>query len=179
MQVAEHTETAKVTTIPMGSTIPDWLLAADPLVAGAPKGAWRFDCDVVVIELASDIFVWPIIPLGVVNANTVLDWTGMDQHNVYATGKTVRVIHQFNSIFPIEYGPAVAEHRRQLAAQASVTTAAPGTNQGGPLTEARRELASAEQVDRRLPFWRDRFWLSVVTGLSGGVAAGLLGAYLL
>jgi len=117
MDAQTKTDTAKIVSIPMGSPIPDWLLVAEPQVAGAPKGNWRFDCDVVVIELSTDFFVWPIVPLGEPSTCLVLDMTGMLGHNVDAATKPVRVIHQIAHFFPMEYRPAVAAAREALAAR--------------------------------------------------------------
>lgn len=117
--INERTETAKITVLAMGSAIPDWLVVADPVEPGAPKGAWRFDCDVVIIELVSDFFVMPIIPLGQMSTCSIMDWTGMAGHNVYAASKPVRVIHQCNHIFPIEWTAAVQAQREAAAQQQS------------------------------------------------------------
>lgn len=180
MQVAEHTEPAKITAIPMGSPIPDWLVVADPLQAGAPKGNWRFDCDVIVIELATDIFVFPIIEPGVTSTCSVMDWSGMQAHRVYASAKTIRVIHQFNSIFPIEYAAAVDEQRERLVAEA--LNRKPEVDCHFDSFSGDRSVKftpSAEQSDpgpvlgrqRGIP---DMFW--IVSGAAIGIAfaAGLL-----
>lgn len=118
MQTAEMIDTAKITFLPMGSSIPEWLLAADPKQAGAPKGAWRFDCDVQIIELRDDFVVFPVLPFDRPANCHVLDFTGMAEHHVYPPTKPVRVIHMIQTYFPIEYAPQVhAAQERLRAAQ--------------------------------------------------------------
>lgn len=131
----ERTETAKITKLSMGSTIPDWLLAADPKVAGAPKGNWRFDCDVVVIELADDFYVVPIIEPGKSSGCSILDLNGMAAHHWYAASKPVRVIHAMNSVFPIEFTEAVQEQQRRIA---EAMQAPPGEWTAGPTPSAEK-----------------------------------------
>lgn len=117
--VAERTETAKISILRMGSPIPDWLLVADPQVAGAPKGNWRFDVDVSIVELADDFIVFPILPFGEPSSARILDMTDIGPHHIYAATKPVRVIHMVNTFFPLEYAAAVAAHQQQAAQRAA------------------------------------------------------------
>lgn len=122
--VAERTETAKISILRMGSPIPDWLLVADPQVAGAPKGNWRFDVDVSIVELADDFIVFPILPFGEPSSARILDMIGIDKHHIYAAAKPVRVIHMVNTFFPFEYAAAVQAKQMEVAQQEYLRRAA-------------------------------------------------------
>lgn len=117
--IAERTETAKISILRMGSPIPDWLLVADPQVAGAPKGNWRFDVDVSIVELTDDIIVFPVLPFGEPSSARILDMTGIGPHHIYAATKPVRIIHMVNTFFPFEYTAAVAAKQMEVAQRAA------------------------------------------------------------
>jgi hypothetical protein len=124
MSPAERTETAKITILPMGSSIPDWLIVADPKVAGAPKGHWRFDVDVSIVELADDFIVFPILTIGEPSTARILDMTGIGPHHIYAATKPVRIVHAFNSFFGLEYAEAVDAKNREMAERAQANVVA-------------------------------------------------------
>lgn len=88
-----------VTALPMGSDIPDWLLVAEPLVAGAHRGNFRFTVDVHVIDTPN---YYIVVPMQLGQHPPLIDGSGTMQHRVYAPGKPVHVIGAQEVYFPLE-----------------------------------------------------------------------------
>lgn len=88
-----------VTALPMGSDIPDWLLVAEPMVADAPRGNFRFAGDVHIID-TPDYFV--VVPQALGNNPPLIDGSGMINHRIYAPGKPVHVVLVQSVTFPLE-----------------------------------------------------------------------------
>ncbi len=81
----------------MGADIPDWLLSADPVSAGAPRGNFRFACDCDIFE--ADTY-YLVVPLQ--TGPYPLDLSSMAAHNVYATSKNVVLVLAQNGFGTLE-----------------------------------------------------------------------------
>ncbi len=81
----------------MGADIPEWLLSADPVQAGAPKGNFRFACDCNVFEAETYFLVHPLQ-----GGPYPIDDSGMAAHNVYATSKDVLLVLSQNGFSTLD-----------------------------------------------------------------------------
>lgn len=105
-----------ITQYDMGAAVPEWLLVAEPAVAGAPRGHFRFGRDVYVIDLPTHYAVLPAVS----GPGQFLDTTGTEHHNVFASGKPVVFATMTTPIFGHEvqglvFAQQVDEHNRRLA----------------------------------------------------------------
>lgn len=87
-----------VTPIRMGGDIPEWLIVAEPLEPGAPRGNFRFSCDVQIVE-TPDYYV--VVPMALGNLPPLLDGSGTVNHRIYAPGKPVHIAIAQQVIFPL------------------------------------------------------------------------------
>lgn len=87
-----------ITAFKMGDAIPEWLLALNPGVPGAVKGAFRFGTDVDVIEAESYYLIFPtsVSP----GLPTIIDLEGSYGCNVWAAAKPVFMVHGRSITFP-------------------------------------------------------------------------------
>lgn len=108
-------EAATVTRFQMGAAIPEWLLAAEPMQPGAPRGAGlRFGCDVDVIETA-DSYVVIALP-GQAHQPLIAD-AGMAAHHIFAPSKVARMVQLVTPILREAEARAVSVAQVDAAAR--------------------------------------------------------------
>lgn len=108
-----------VTPIPMGTAIPDWLLVAEPMQAGAPRGNFRFAIDVHVVD-TPEYFV--VVPMTLGVHPPLIDASGTALHRIYAPVKPVHMVDAQQVFFPLEVS---AWHNGQALVEARPTPKPP------------------------------------------------------
>ena len=90
----------------MGSDIPAWLLAIEPVNEASVMGQSRFGCDVDVLE-TDDYFL--LLPTNILlPVSGILDFTGTYNCTAVATAKPVRILVSETVPFPRGMSPPMA-----------------------------------------------------------------------
>ena len=93
-----------ITSFAMGDSVPEWLIAVEPMSPGSKRGNFRFAADVDVVE-TPDVFLVAIRSLA--SGYTVLDMGGVQGCRLFAASKPVRIINATIDFLPEGMTPMV------------------------------------------------------------------------
>ena len=119
-----------ITSFAMGDSVPEWLIAVEPMSPGSQRGNFRFAVDVDVVE-TPDVFLVAVRSLA--SGYTVLDMAGVQGCRLFAASKPVRIINETIDFLPegmtplVPMGAAVAPPHFGLLDQAYLHSLKPGT----------------------------------------------------
>ena len=93
-----------ITSFAMGASVPEWLIAVEPMSPGSKRGNFRFAVDVDVVE-TPDVFLVAIRSLA--SGYTILDMGGVQGCRLFAASKPVRIINATIDFLPEGMTPFV------------------------------------------------------------------------